>query len=296
MRTSLFRGITGSLSLIATALLCSSAEAATFILASGEQGWFNQNGLTNRRVDGVATGNTFTGDFFVDETSPSNGEYRSFFIFDVSGLTEPIESANLTLFQEVYFSSASTEEVTLFGVDSSKEALETQFSGVSNIPIFDDLGSGPVYGTQTIAAAPTTQNSGTLVQEFVTFSLAQPAIDAINEARETDGFFAVGAALTTTGDSPYTAVSVSSGEALGTSESISFSSGAPDGCRGILSVSETSNIADFSVPCLEGGEALPQRPIIVDEKPMSVPEPGIVLGAALAIGTGISLKRSKAIS
>lgn len=292
MRTSLFRGITGSLSLIATTLLCSSAEAATFIYGAGEQGWFNQNGLTNIRRDGNATGNTLTGNFFTSNPSGS-GEYRSFYIFDVSGLSAPIESANLTLFQEVYYSSASTEEITLFGVNSSQEDLETQFSRPSNIPVFDDLGDGPIYGNQTISASPTTQNSGTVIQDFLTVSLTQPAIDAINQARETDGFFAVGAALTTAGESPYIAFDVSDGRILGASESISFSSGSPDSCRGLLSVSETQDVAGFSAPCLEGGQSLPERPIIVPEKPMSVPEPGIILGTALAIGTGISLKRVK---
>ncbi|MDB9525143.1 hypothetical protein PN498_04020 [Oscillatoria sp. CS-180] len=175
MRTFLVRGVTSSLSVITATLLCSSAEAATFILGAGNQGWFNQNGLTNERVDGIDTGNTFTGNFFGNTPSPGNGEYRSFFVFDVSGLSSPIESGSLSLFQDVYYSSSSTEEITLFGVNSTQEALDTEFSGPANIPVFEDLGDGPIYGQQAISAEPTTQNAGTLVQEFVTIALTQGA-------------------------------------------------------------------------------------------------------------------------
>ncbi len=120
------------------------ASAATTTLSEVDRGWYDSTGYH-------LTGNT---NYYVGEGSiyeePTAGEYRNWFVFDLSGISDTILSATLRLENTSYDSPDSTETYTLFDITTSLSSLTGGSGGVS---AFNDLGGGTSYGFQTVSSA-----------------------------------------------------------------------------------------------------------------------------------------------
>lgn len=107
--------------------------------------------------------------------------YRNFFAFDLSqlsglGITLPITTASLRVMQ--YGGSPSTEVLWyLSGVSSSHQSIDQTYleESPAGIEIFNDLGSGPLYGSYLVDRSLPNTN-------FITVPLNSIAISKINQA------------------------------------------------------------------------------------------------------------------
>jgi hypothetical protein len=125
-----------------------------------------------------------------DDEDESYILHRNFFVFDLSGVTQPIVSAQLSLynpyideFNTGYDSTDATETYAVYDVSTGIASLT---DGTAGVGAYTDLGSGTSYGSYVASAA----DNGT----FVTFSLNAAGLSALNSAT---GLFAIGGALTT---------------------------------------------------------------------------------------------------
>ncbi|MGF1457776.1 MAG: hypothetical protein ACFBSG_01980 [Leptolyngbyaceae cyanobacterium] len=196
MKAAHCRHIPGLLSLIALLALPGAAEAATLILGASSQSRYSQDGTDFAAFfPSEPIGNTFTG--FQDEL-----EYRAYFVFDVSTISSPIASGKLKLMNKRYYSSANSEAIALYDVNTPVASL---VGGVQQPEIFDDLGEGTVYGNATVFATPPQNDFDNVVEEFFEVTLTSAAIQDINQAAaQGDDFFALGVRLVETGEpSPY---------------------------------------------------------------------------------------------
>jgi hypothetical protein len=134
--------------------------------------------------DSTGAHNAASGSYEVGQVPPL--QQRNFFVFDLSGLTLPIVSAslNLTDVKGGYHSPLTSDTYGLFDVSTPISALVA--SGSGQTAIFNDLGSGTSYGSQTITMA----SDGTVIST----PLNAAAIAALNS--NLGGLFAVGGALT----------------------------------------------------------------------------------------------------
>jgi len=87
-------------------------------------------------------------------------ENRSFFVFDLTGVSAPITAATLNLFNpntnphpccQGYRSPDATETFNLFDVSSPIDALTAGGTGLTSF--FQDLGTGSMFGSYTASAA-----------------------------------------------------------------------------------------------------------------------------------------------
>ncbi len=111
-------------------------------------------------------------------------EYRSFFVFDMSAVSELIVAATLRIDAGIYVSSDVTETYVLFDVSTSVPTLRA--GGIGLPQIFNDLGTGVSYGLTDISSADDSS--------VISIDLNQNAISAMNNA---NGLFAIGGAVTT---------------------------------------------------------------------------------------------------
>jgi hypothetical protein len=147
---------------------------AVVTLDSTDTGWWDENGDNT-------PGNTnyLTGLYSADL-------YNSFYVFNLSGITQPIASAELGIYNPTsgYTSSNPSETLGFFDVSTPIASLEA--GGAGQTSIYQDLGTGVSYGTTTVSAA----DDG----ETVTSSLDAAAISAMNA--DLANQFAIGGSLT----------------------------------------------------------------------------------------------------
>lgn len=133
-------------------------------------GWYNETGTHSFGNKNYACG-TLAGGYI----------YRNFFAFDLSqlsglGITLPITTASLRVRQ---FEGVPSTEVPwyLSGVSSSHQSIDQNYPGGSpaGIEIFNDLGSGPLYGSYLVDRS-LPENT------FITVPLNSVAISDINQA------------------------------------------------------------------------------------------------------------------
>jgi hypothetical protein len=118
-------------------------------------------------------------------------------VFDLTALTSEITSASLLLYNpdnalpalKGYVSPDPTETYRLHQVDTAIATLTASNVGAAGMQIFDDLGTGTVFGERVVSAA----DNGTTVA----IALNADGIAALNAAR--GGLFAVGGAISTIG-------------------------------------------------------------------------------------------------
>ncbi len=137
-----------------------------------DKGWYRSDGFHNSTNDNTLTGIS------------NSKELRTFFAFDLTGISDPVVSAEFELYSHEYLSVDAFKPFSIFAVVTPISDLLS--SSVNDIGIFDDLGDGTVFGTGTVSAA---SNGTTLI-----LSLNSDAIDAINAAL--GGQFAFGLAFT----------------------------------------------------------------------------------------------------
>jgi hypothetical protein len=125
-------------------------------------------------------------------------DHRNFFTFDLSALSlvgQTVISATLLLDPFNYESGGLSETIGFFDVSTNAATLNNN-TGV-NAGIFADLGSGTSYGSFVVPAyAPGTSPGGVPLAFFL------DAAALADIASSAGGFFSIGGALLTMGDSP----------------------------------------------------------------------------------------------
>jgi len=170
--------------LIALSLIPHDVAASTITLSDTIRGWYMANGSAN----GATAGNNyFAGDCLVFSCSGADSrDFRNWFEFDLSGLSNPITSATLLLDNPSNgFNSTSdaSETYSLFDIAPGNVAS----LGANSLAIWADLGSGSAYGSYIATIA----DDG----KTVSIALNANALAAINAAL--GGQFALGGAITT---------------------------------------------------------------------------------------------------
>lgn len=220
---------------LSTSLIASNAYAASKTLTHTDRGAFNSKNVValqgatwkltrlERDAQGNPTGNKIesdnyqvrhlgTGDNqqlpapFRNKNFPAT---RSYFTFDISGLTAPVTSVKLKVYHPEFIQSTvdssrtiegsyqspdATETVEFFKVDTDAATLDEPDQANSPISkldgIFNDLGSGDSYGSFVASEA----SEGT----YEVIELSQAGIDALNAALNAQQTkWSIGAAMTT---------------------------------------------------------------------------------------------------
>jgi hypothetical protein len=136
-----------TLSFFVLALHTTAASAALIQIDATDTGAYKNNGSHNAALQTYITG-------------LSLGENRSFFVFDLTGVSAPITAATLNLWNPNtnphpcclgYRSPSATETFNLFDVSTPVGTLTGGGAGLTNV--FDDLGTGSLFGTYVASAA-----------------------------------------------------------------------------------------------------------------------------------------------
>jgi hypothetical protein len=136
-----------STAVVTALLIATSASAATITLSAVSRGAYVDSGVFGTGGAGTPGGNYVTGEYNAFGTPQ---EYRSFYVFDLSGVTDTIVSGTFQISAGSYTSVDASESVSLFDVSSPIAALTGNTGGVS---AFNDLGSGTVYGSRVFTSA-----------------------------------------------------------------------------------------------------------------------------------------------
>jgi hypothetical protein len=161
------------------AVISTSAFAETLDIEWTDRGWYNESVFhdPNNTNYGVGDGrSSFCRASCFDD-------FRNFFVFDLSGVTQPIGSAKLALSLRAYGSDHDSETYELHDVTTS---IATLRNGTGGVTPHSDLGSGSVYGGREITPADAFTE--------VEIMLNSSAIAALNSNH---GLFAIGGSLTT---------------------------------------------------------------------------------------------------
>jgi hypothetical protein len=121
----------------------------------------------------------------------SQYNYRNFFVFDLSAVTETILSATLKLENPQITNNSAPSTYTLYDVSTSVSALMASQTGSIGTGIYTDLGSGISYGSIAL--------NSTIGSGMVEVTLNSDAIAAMNA---TTGLFAFGGSLIAGNSSP----------------------------------------------------------------------------------------------
>ena len=148
--------------LVALALLFTApAFAVPIVLDHVDRGWYGAGGGSNALNTNYVVGTA--------------GPWRNFFVFDLSGVTDPILSAELRLDNLNLEGHAGT--YTMWDVDNGN--IANLFAASGGVSVYNDLGTGTQYASQALTA-----DLGTKV-----ISLNAAAIAALSSAT---GNFAFG--------------------------------------------------------------------------------------------------------
>jgi len=162
--------------IIAIGMLAAAAElpADTMTtLVGSASGWYDENSAH-------FTGNWVAGWNGITEDSLEFDEFRSYFVFNLAGLSGVIDSATLSLYISNYISQDPSETLGIFDVTTPIADLE------SGIGAFGDLGTGTMFGS----AAVSTDSIGTRID----IDLNAAGIAALNAGQNDIAF---GGAITT---------------------------------------------------------------------------------------------------
>lgn len=165
-------------------LTATSASAAT--INATDSGWYSAGGTHVAQNQNYIAGEIAEGD-----------ERRNFVVFDLTGITSEITDASVLLYNPTnvtpglrgYVSPDPTETYRLHHVDTAIATLTASNVGAAGMQIFDDLGTGTVFGERVVSVA----DNGTTVA----IALNADGLSALNAAR--GGLFAVGGAISTLG-------------------------------------------------------------------------------------------------
>jgi large repetitive protein len=155
-----------------------------------DRGWYNELGTHYPYNKNYVVGDNRTNSF-----GSCCNDYRNFFVFDLAGVSQPIQLAKLALYvPDVnpddpimgpgYNSVDASENYELYNVETPIDELVAAEAG--QLAIYADLSSGSVYGSRTMTAA----DIGSVVEITLTSS-------AISDMNATHALFAFGGSLTT---------------------------------------------------------------------------------------------------
>lgn len=114
--------------------------------------------------------------------------YRNFFVFDLSSVTQTILSATLKLENPQLTANGVASTYTLYDVTTDVATLTTGQTGAT--AIYADLGTGTIYGSVALGSS--------IAAGMVEIPLNSNALAAMNA---TSGLFALGGAITTAASS-----------------------------------------------------------------------------------------------
>ncbi|MEM1279727.1 MAG: hypothetical protein AAF827_03085 [Cyanobacteria bacterium P01_D01_bin.6] len=215
MKAVCLRHFSGLLGFAIAAIWSGPVEAATLILGGSNQpiligattmSRYDENGLefndalaaiNPNVVDPI--GNTLTG--FRDGV-----ENRSYFVFNISSLQEPVSDLSLRLLNKRFYSTESTEIVDFYDVDPDTIGLNPNISLVTvrDDNAFEDLGTGVRYGSAVVVGPPSDDDFDNLFLEDFEVNLDAALADLNQAIAESRTYFAIGASLNpTSSGSPY---------------------------------------------------------------------------------------------
>lgn len=164
---SFLRGRLFLAGLVAAAFIVMAVSARAGVINTTDRGWYDSTGShTTVNQNYVAGADDF---------------YRNFFVFDLSGVTDYVSSATISLFNPSGGVRGSGT-YTLFDVVTDLTALA---GGTGGLGAYGDLGSGLSFGSFSFSTA----DNGSLINIL----LNSDALAAINSA---GGWFAIGGAVT----------------------------------------------------------------------------------------------------
>ena len=160
-------------------LLPHAASAATITIDAYSRGAYRgDSGGFGTGLSGTASGSFLTG----EQTSLGTPtEYRSFFLFDLAGVTGSIVSAT---FEASAGAQTSNESISLFDISTSLASIAGGTAGAAG---FADLGSGVTYASRLFTGAEP------FFAPVTSLTLNGAAISAL----QSGGLFGFGGALTT---------------------------------------------------------------------------------------------------
>ncbi|NEQ46145.1 MAG: hypothetical protein F6K00_22440 [Leptolyngbya sp. SIOISBB] len=133
-------------------------------------------------------------------------ENRSYFVFNISSLQEPVSSVSLRLLNKRFYSTESTEIIDFYDVDAGSIRVDdtTSLVTVRGDNPFEDLGTGVQYGSAVIVGPPSQDDDDNLVLDAFEVDL-DAALASLNQAiAEGRSYFAIGARLNpASSGSPY---------------------------------------------------------------------------------------------
>ncbi|MEI8196208.1 MAG: hypothetical protein WCI73_09895, partial [Phycisphaerae bacterium] len=167
------QNITGAQGVIGSIGGGSGGTAIT--LTTVDDGWWDNTGLHSSTNKNYITGQNSTNNF------------RSYYVFNLAAVTQPIAGAQLNIANPTngFSSPDPTETLSIYDVSTPLATLEASGSGLT--AIYNDLGTGSVFGSQTVSTASNGQ--------FVPITLNAAGIAALNAVRGQQ--VALGGALTT---------------------------------------------------------------------------------------------------
>lgn len=212
MKAACLKYLSGLLGLTISAIGCGAADAATLILGAGDQ-TISIGATTMSRYDEDnlefndfippelidPIGNTLTG--FRDGV-----ENRSYFVFNISSLQEPVSSVSLSLLNKRFYSTESTEIIDFYDVDADSISVDdaTSLVTVRGDDPFEDLGTGVQYGSAIIVGPASQDDDDNLVLEHFEVDLDAALADLNQAIAEGRSYFAIGASLNpASSGSPY---------------------------------------------------------------------------------------------
>lgn len=172
-----------SIALLALAAMFGIAKPAySQLLVSVDRGWY----------DSFGNHDPINKNYLAGSLNILSGllEYRNWFAFDVPTGSDPIVAASLRLYNPApigYYSANPLQVYQLFDVDSPSFSIMT--GGNGQMSIFDDLGSGALYGEKPV----TTADNG----QIIDIPLNAAAIVALNAS--IGGRFLLGGSLARSG-------------------------------------------------------------------------------------------------
>ena len=164
----------------ALALAAPSADARTIALAAIDSGWVAEDDSR-----GPAT-NYFAGRCL--GCTAGELEIRNYFVFDLSMVGRPIESAVLVLDSGSRFSNTGRPSQTFALHDVRYDPMQLIGAGGVHPGVFDDLGTGQLLGTAELTMR--------CCEPQATIPLNDAAIALLDDA---DGLFALGGRVTSLG-------------------------------------------------------------------------------------------------
>ena len=137
-------------------------------IGTADRGWVADIGLRSYPNQNYLVGQCVSSCLFGDY-------FRNFLLFDLSGLTQPISSATITLYNPLFgtVTSNPTETFILHSLSSSlySDLAQTQ---VDNVALYDAMAGGTVFGSRDIGANEYETN--------IVVTLNTAALAAINAA------------------------------------------------------------------------------------------------------------------